>query len=104
MSNINQDNCRTLPSYLSTTYIDYLCLLRGAALMAEWSQASPLTAYCLSRLPGFESCACEKVVSDLGLGGGFSPGTPVSSGTYNWLVTHSGINVMKNEIPNYSPC
>ena len=30
--------------------------------------------------------ACEKVASDLGMGGGL-PGTPVSSPLYNWLVT-----------------
>ena len=28
-----------------------------------------------------------QVASDLGFGGGFSPGTPASSTTYNWLVT-----------------
>ena len=32
--------------------------------------------------------ACEKVASDLWLGSGFSPGTPVSSTSYNWLVTN----------------
>ena len=60
------------------------------ALTAVWSKAPPLTARCLSPLHGFEipAWACEKVASDLGLGGGFLLGTPVSSTTYNWLVTN----------------
>ena len=57
--------------------------------MAVWSTALPLTANCLSpvrvRIP---SGACEKVASDMGLGGGFSLGTPASSTSYNWLVTN----------------
>ena len=42
--------------------------------MALWSKALPLTASCLSPLPGFKSQArlYEKVAGDLGLGGGFS--------------------------------
>ena len=40
-------------------------------------------------------CACEKVASDLELGSGFSPGSPVSSINFNWLAT-IGINVTKN--------
>ena len=44
--------------------------LWGPALMTVWSKAPPLTARCLAPLPGFE-WACEKVASDLGLGGGF---------------------------------
>ena len=45
-----------------------------AVLMAMWSKALPLTACLLSfttawvRIP---AAACEKVASDLGLGGGF---------------------------------
>ena len=42
----------------------------GPALMAVWSKALPLTASCLSPLPGFESLPGQ-VASDLGLGGGF---------------------------------
>ena len=38
--------------------------------MAMWSKALPLYASCLSPLPGFPG-ACEKVASDLELGGGF---------------------------------
>ena len=38
--------------------------------MTEWSKVPSLTARCLSPLPEFE---CEKVASDLGLGGGFHP-------------------------------
>ena len=41
--------------------------------MAVWSKALLLTV--------------EKVARDLGLGGGFRPGTPVSSTSYNWLLT-----------------
>ena len=37
--------------------------------MAMWSKASPLTASCLSPLPGFEfQPGHEKVATDLGLG------------------------------------
>ena len=41
--------------------------------MALWSTALPLTASCLSSLPGFKSQpgASEEVASDLRLGGGF---------------------------------
>ena len=41
--------------------------------MAEQSKALPLTASCLSPLPGYASRAgaCEKVASDFALGGGF---------------------------------
>ena len=45
-----------------------ICETLGPALMAVWSKALPLTASCLSPLPGL---ACEKVASDLWLGGGF---------------------------------
>ena len=46
---------------------------RGHALMAERSKAPPLTARCLSPLSRVRivAWACEKVASDLGLGGGF---------------------------------
>ena len=53
----------------------------GAAPVAEWSKVLPQTACCVLPLPVFESWsirACEKVTSDLGLGGGFD-GTLVSS-------------------------
>ena len=46
----------------------------GPALTAVWSKAPPLTARCLSPLPAWVrilAWACEKVASDLGLGGGF---------------------------------
>ena len=48
--------------------------------MAVSSKTLPLTASCLSSTvrPG----ACERVA-------GFSLGTPVSSTSYNWLVTTS---------------
>ena len=41
--------------------------------MAVRSKALPLTARCISPLPGFESRhrACEKLPDYLGLGGGF---------------------------------
>ena len=48
--------------------------------MAVWSKVLPLPASCLSPLPRFE---CEKVAGDLGLGGGFRLGTPVSFISYN---------------------
>ena len=51
-------------------------------LMGVSSQALALTASV-----GIPSGACEKVASDFRLGGNFSLGTPVSSTTYNWLVT-----------------
>ena len=50
--------------------------------MALWSKAVPLTAWVQ-----FPAGAREKVVSGLGLGGVFSPGTSVLSATHNWLVT-----------------
>ena len=44
----------------------------GPALMAIWSKALPLIASCLSHCPVSNPIrACEKVASDLGLGGGF---------------------------------
>ena len=56
--------------------------------MAVWSKALPLTASCLSQLPGFKSWwPCEKVASDLWLDGGFPLVFPVSSTSYNWQVT-----------------
>ena len=65
------------------------------AWMAVWSKVPPLTARCLSttwvRIPVW---TCEKVTSDLGLGGGL-PGTPVSSTTCNWLVTNSKFQIPK---------
>ena len=47
--------------------------LHVPALTTAWSKASPLTARCLSPLPGFRIPALvgEKVACDLGLGGGF---------------------------------
>ena len=67
--------------------------------MAVWSEAPPLTASCLSPLPGFESRPGHvKVASDLGLGGGFAG----YSGFLHYLqpVSHElatiGINVTKN--------
>ena len=41
--------------------------------------------HCLGWNPGWE---CETVASDLGLGSGFHRFTPVSSTSYNWLVTN----------------
>ena len=40
-------------------------------MMAEWSKALPINVLCLSTLPGFVHRACDKVTSDLGLGGYF---------------------------------
>ena len=40
-------------------------------MMAEWSKALPLTASCLLPLPWLGQGMCEKVASDLGLGGVF---------------------------------
>ena len=47
--------------------------LMGPALMTVGFMALPLTARCLSPLPGSSNLdwACEYVASDLGLGGGF---------------------------------
>ena len=79
------------------------------ALTAVWSKAPPLTARCLSPLPGFRipAWACEKVASDFELGGGFRRGTPVSPPLLTTLPSHElatiGINVTKNEIPNPKP-
>ena len=53
----------------------------GPALTAVWSEAPPLTVRCLSPLPGFESQPGH--VRKLPV-----PGTPVSSTSYNWLVTN----------------
>ena len=56
--------------------------------MTVWSKVLQWTTSCLFpcsvRITAGE---CEKVTSDLELGGGFYPGTPVFSNTYNWLVT-----------------
>ena len=60
------------------------------ALMAVRSNALPLTVSCESLTTAWVSIppkACEKVASDLGLGGVFLPGTPVSATSYDWLVT-----------------
>ena len=61
----------------------------GPALMVVQSKLLPLTASCLSPLwVSMPPRACEKVVSDLGLGSVFfSLGTPVSSTSSNWLIT-----------------
>ena len=58
--------------------------MEGPALTAVWSKSPPLTARCLPwvRIPAW---ACEKVASDLGLGGVFRR---VFSTNYNWLVTN----------------
>ena len=61
------------------------------------SKALPLTASCLSPLPGFKILAgvCEKAASDLGLGGGFHRVlwfTPL-------LTLTMAEKVMKNRIP-----
>ena len=47
--------------------------MMGPALMAVWSKTLSVRASCLSPLPGskISAGACEKVASDLGLGGGF---------------------------------
>ena len=49
---------------------NYLCLF-GSVLMAELSKVLPLTTSCLTPRPRFTTRRCEKVASDLELGGGF---------------------------------
>ena len=71
--------------------------------MAVWSKAPPLTACCLSPLPGleFRPGHARRLPVIWGKAAFFLLVTPVSSTTYNWLVTNYpqyGINMMKNEI------
>ena len=74
----------------------------GPVLTAVWSKAPPLTARCLSPLPGFESRP-EKVASDLGLGGGFYrvlrfPFHHIQLASH--VLATCGINVTKSKIQN----
>ena len=71
--------------------------------MVVWSKALPLTACCLSPLPGFRNPteACEKVVIDLGLGSIFCqvlqfPTLPTTG--YSQLGHNMTVKVMKTKI------
>ena len=76
----------------------------GPALTAVWSKAPPLTAHCLSPLPGFESRPGH--VRELPVTWGWAVVFVGSSGFLNYLQLAShelatiGINVTKNEMPN----
>ena len=77
------------------------CLENGASLMVVRSKAMPLTASCLSPLPGFESWLGKKVASDLRLGAGFSRVLQFPSpGTSHALAAIWQKKWRKNEIPN----
>ena len=63
--------------------------------MAVWSKALPLPLT-TARIRN-PSGACEKVASDLRLGGGFRRVTPVSSSTNKWLDTNKPQNNRKSD-------
>ena len=79
----------------------------GPALTAVWSKAPPLTARCLSPLPGFESRPGH--VRKLPVTWGWAVVFAGYSGFLHYLQLAShelatiGINVTKNEIPNPNP-
>ena len=79
-------------------------LYAGPALMAVWSKAPPLTARCLSPLPGFKSRPgyLRKLLVTLGWAVIFAGYSVFLH--YLQLASHElatiGINVTKNKIPN----
>ena len=82
---VNQSSCGNSAIFLSL----YNPSNAKAILVRSKRMTPPLTARCLLPLHGFdpglgmwESCQW------LGVGRWFSPGTPLSSTTYDWLVTY----------------